>query len=120
MKGHGAGRADTVRTAARRGSYVLPADVVSGAGEGNTDAGAAAISRRLPKFAGPLHAAQGGAIGEDLMPVAFSGGEYVVAPEQVAALGGGDPRRGSQRLDAFVQRVRAAAQAAVGRMAPPR
>jgi hypothetical protein len=120
VHGIGGGRRDTVKTFARRGSYVLPADVVSGAGEGNTMAGAAAIERRVANLGG-AHLARGGAVGggEDLVPVAFSGGEYVLWPEQVAELGGGDREAGSGRLDQFVQAVRQAATRTSAEAPPP-
>ena len=46
---HGAtpGRADAIRTTAPAGAYVLPADVVSGLGQGNSLAGAAAVQRMI-------------------------------------------------------------------------
>ncbi len=120
VQGAGAGRKDTVKTLARRGSYVLPADVVSGAGEGNSLAGASAIQRRVAKLGGGKFA-RGGDVGAraDLVPVAFSGGEYVLWPEEVEELGAGDHEAGSQRLDQFVAAIRQAARAAVGRAKPP-
>ncbi len=101
---HGAspGRGDGLQMRLPRGAYVLPADVVSSHGQGNTLAGAANISRSLhslPKFA------RGGKV--DPVTVAVSGGEYAIHPNHVAALGGGSLARGHALLDRFVHSERA-------------
>lgn len=98
------GRSDRVSTSIRKGSYVVPADVVSGIGQGNTLAG----SKRLagtPRLPGRARFADGGLA--DDMDVALSGGEHVLDPGQVAYLGGGSISRGADRLDDLVSEVRA-------------
>lgn len=95
------GRADKVHTASPSGSYVLPADVVSAIGEGNSIAGAQKIQEML---GGGM--VDGGASPQDLTPVALSDGEYVVAPEEVQKLGNGNLKRGHRILDDFVLKVR--------------
>lgn len=104
VPGLGLGRADTVPASVPRGSYVLPADVVSGLGQGNTAAGAARIGgtlRSLPRFA------RGGRV--DMVPARLSGGEYVVHPAHVTAIGRGSIDAGSRALDGLVHQVRAGA-----------
>ena len=121
---HGAtpGRADSIKTATLPNSFVIPADVVSGLGEGNSLAGAHALQmamstgphgvplprggggRGLPRPPAAPHFTRGGKI--DHVPVALSDGEFVINPEQVAAIGGGDIKRGFKVLEAFVVHAR--------------
>ena len=108
------------------GSYVIPADVVSANGEGNTMAGFK-VMRRM--FGGaPYGGASGpygqgaGPYGEALqnsrggrtedgggpgVPIVAAGGEYVLSPDQVRAVGNGDADLGTKVLDEFVKRSRA-------------
>ncbi len=44
--------------------------------------------------------------GKQRVPIIAAGGEYVISPEQVRALGGGDLKRGHAVLDAFVLHIR--------------
>lgn len=94
------GRTDHLPITVAAGSFVLPADVVSGLGEGNTNAGMQAVSEMFPLP--PVRRSDGGRV-----PIAAAGGEYVIAPETVAALGGGDLEAGHELLDDFVLRTRA-------------
>jgi hypothetical protein len=41
------------------------------------------------------------------VPIVAAGGEYVIAPEDVVDLGGGDLDHGHQVLDSFVKKMRA-------------
>ena len=97
------GRTDALPIDVPEGSYVIPADVVSALGQGNTMAGQKALKAKLsPKGPAKFRSiprpqkANGGAV-----PIAAAGGEYVCSPEEVAAAGGHDV------LDALVERVRA-------------
>lgn len=116
----GAGRTDNINIKPRSNSYVMPADVVSGLGQGNSLAGAQALDHALssgpygvpmPKAGRPSgfgrmpRRADGGEVAKRV-PIIAAGGEYVISPEQVAALGGGDHKRGHDVLDAFVLHVR--------------
>ena len=69
------GRTDLIHAAPPGGSYVLPADVVSGVGEGNSMAGAALIQKALATgpFGTGLPAAHRGGIGIPPAPPRFSG-----------------------------------------------
>lgn len=108
-----AGRTDHLPIDVPAGAYVIPADIVSALGEGNTMAGTKVLDdmfRRLKgaaattSSAGPAAPAfaKGGAV-----PIVAAGGEYVVPPETVANIGGGDIDKGHEILDAFVKHVRA-------------
>ena len=114
------GRTDRIPMTARAGSYILPADVVSGLGQGNTAAGAKmwadVLKLHMPKGRPkmpPLPGAAGGmaaggvgqAGGEDT-DIVVAGGEVVVSPECVAAIGGGDPDEGKKVLNDAVLSVR--------------
>ena len=120
------GRTDHLPMHVPSGSYVLPADVVSAHGESNTAAGFK-VMRRL--FGGGPYGAHGGPYsqgdgpyGEALqnsrggraqdgggpgVPIVAAGGEYVLSPDQVRAVGGGDADLGTKVLDEFVKRSRA-------------
>ena len=112
-----AGRTDHLPMHVPSGSYVLPADIVSAAGEGNTMAGFAHAKRVFggtPRGGGeqpynheggPYGMASGGK--SDGVPIVAAGGEYVVHPEHVRAVGGGDIDVGHRVLDEFVKRKRA-------------
>lgn len=123
------GRTDKLPISVGSGSYVLPADIVSALGQGNSDAGAATLDSmfskgpygtapmrlgsrkpRMPKaprmsrtFRSPFRA-EGGPSDVDVIA---AGGEYVLDPEQVMTLGNGDMDRGHKILDSFVEQVRA-------------
>lgn len=77
-------------------SFVIPADVVSGLGEGNTQNGLAILERMFP----PENSGKG-------VPIVAAGGEYVVGPTGVAKAGNGDLKRGHGVLREFVKHARA-------------
>lgn len=95
-----AGRTDHLPLSTPSGSYVVPADVVSFLGQGNTQAGI----KHLDALFSHAPSAPGVAPPVDVM---VAGGEYIVPPQAVAALGGGDPKAGHEILDKFVERKRA-------------
>lgn len=114
------GRTDHVPMSAQAGSYVVPADVTSGLGEGNTLAGARVIDEMLssgpwgtpvPRSGGGLRApsppapereARGGGVKRPV-PILAAGGEYVLSPAQVRRIGGGNLKLGHSRLDAWIK-----------------
>lgn len=117
------GRADSLPRAVGAESHVIPADVVAGLGDGNSLAGAAVMNkiiRSLPYGMHPLHRADGGGVEPEKVPVQLSGGEYVLSPEQVAAVGGGDPRQGHKVLDSFIRNVRAKTIKKMRKLPPPK
>lgn len=116
-----AGRTDHLPMHVASGSYVIPADIISAMGEGNTMAG---FKHMRTIFGGVPYTGQeepygveGGPYGEPLpgksvggsatVPIVAAGGEYVVTPEQVMQVGGGDLDTGHRVLDEFVKRMRA-------------
>lgn len=119
------GRTDKLDTMVPAGAYVVPADVVSGLGEGNTMAGSAVLDKmfhsnpfgiqdqRLRGGAGVPHApaayrqprAAGGPTNGHV-PIVAAGGEYLIHPSAVRALGGGNIKKGHKILDHFVLHAR--------------
>lgn len=95
------GRTDHLPLEVTAGSFVIPADVVSALGEGNTSAGIEVLGEMFPEEAPQLVFAAGGRV-----PIMAAGGEHVLSPEQVAKVGGGDLNRGHDVLDTFVLSVR--------------
>lgn len=112
------GRADAIKASAPKGSYVVPADVVSGAGQGNSLAGAkvfSAMKASLPQIPATPRFARGGNV-----DIKVSGGEDVWLPHEVAGLGGGSRKRGADKLDQLVSSVRASTIAHAKRAPKPR
>lgn len=137
-----AGRTDHLPLSVSSGSYVVPADIVSGLGQGNTEAGHQVLGKMFKSgpFGGPAasipkgHAPKLGKMptppnlgfgssssstktttfaaggqpegSGQLVPIMAAGGEHVISPEQVAALGGGDIKEGHEILDHFVKIMR--------------
>ena len=101
LKGITDGRADKLPVTLPAGSYVIPADIVSALGEGNTAAGFKKLDARFKK--GAIAKKNGGGV-----EAIVSDGEFIVSPGDVAALGGGDAERGYAALDLFVKGVRQA------------
>lgn len=118
------GRTDRLPVAVAADSYVIPADVMSGLGQGNSLAGARILNEALktgpwgtsiPNARGhsdapkpprpPEYDATGGHVHK--MQIMVAGGEYTVPPEVVTRLGGGDTKKGHRILDEMVRRVRA-------------
>lgn len=120
-----AGRTDHLPMHVPSGAYVIPADIVSAMGEGNTAAGFK-VAKSI--FAQPFygtggageggpyhqgsepygqpapHKANGGATGE--VPIVAAGGEYVLHPQDVVRIGGGSLDDGHRILDEFVKQMR--------------
>lgn len=111
------GRSDQIPLSPKGRSYVIPADVVSSLGQGNTMAGTKGLNKLfgmgpygmapgkvpMPKRAGKF--ADGGGT-EGNVDIMAAGGEYVVPPEKVSEIGGGDLDRGEKILDTMVQKQR--------------
>ncbi len=101
------GRSDKIPAKVQVKSYVIPADIVSSLGEGNSIAGATALNKLFQM--GPYGSlkkrfADGGNVPE--ADIIISDGEYTVPPDKVAELGGSDVDQGHAVLDAFVKHVR--------------
>lgn len=105
------GRTDKHPMDVESGSYVVPADIVSGLGQGNTLAGLNKLAAKFgaSPFGKPVpkrRRAAGGISGFpaeiEAVPIIAAGGEYVITPDRVAALGGGNLKRGHEMLDQWV------------------
>jgi hypothetical protein len=107
------GRADSVNYSVPKGAYVLPADVVSAHGQGNTLSGARILDRTYPNAETAQNATQ------PLIPVALSDGEYVVGPNRVKQVGHGDTDFGHDILDQHVLKKRAEHRKVLGKLPGP-
>jgi hypothetical protein len=96
------------------GAFVIPADVVSAAGNGSTQAGLRALGQAIPG----LQAIQGPGDGlsdsipthiDGKKPAAVADGEAYISPDNVRRVGSGNATRGAQRLYSLMDRVRHAA-----------
>jgi hypothetical protein len=119
-----AGRTDHLPMHVSSGSYVIPADIISAMGEGNSMAGFK-VAKSIFSVPGPYGKSTGSmpygggempydqpaprkaAGGEaDAVPIVAAGGEYVISPEEVQHIGGGSMDHGHKVLDAFVKKMR--------------
>jgi len=102
-----AGRTDHLPMHVHSGSYVIPADIISAMGEGNTMAGFKVANELFgPEQGIPLARAKGGETGE-IVPIIAAGGEYVIHPDDVTRIGNGTLDEGHKVLDHFVKKMRA-------------
>jgi hypothetical protein len=145
-----AGRTDRLPLAVATQSYVIPADVVSGLGSGNTLAGANILNAALktgpygtglehqirghgpPRAPAPppsvmreltsglAHGGQPHPTKHDKVSIVAAGGEFVVPPEVVHRIGGGDFKRGHDILDGMVKRVREHQRKWLSKAPPPK
>lgn len=92
--GHTGGREDALPVDVPAGSFVVPADVVSALGTGNTLRGNKALDEM---FGVQTTRAAGGAV-----PIKISDGEHVISPETVTKIGRGDMEAGHRALEQFV------------------
>lgn len=91
-----AGRTDHLPMNVPSGAYVIPADIVSALGEGNTMAGFEILNDMFGiQKAGPEPGAE----------IVAAGGEYVIAPSSIIRMWG-DMDAGHEHLDGFVEKYR--------------
>ena len=97
-----------------KGGFVVPADVVSALGNGSTDAGLRALKVKL----GSIKPIKGKGDGlSDSIPTSIDGrqparvadGEAYIDPKVVAKIGGGDAKKGAQKLYAMMDKIRSQA-----------
>ena len=109
-----AGRTDALPLAVPADSHVIPADVVSGIGEGNSLNGARLLDQifhagpwgaraiKSGPARGAMSLARGGH-GDRVTEILAAGGEYIVRPEAVARYGSAarrrDPKRHGRKSD---------------------
>lgn len=102
------GRTDRLPVNVWSGAYVVPADVVSGMGEGNTLAGFKVLDqmfdRKTGYLASRIRKSSGGSVNNGWRPVPaiLAGGEYVIDPDIVEAMGDGDIDKGHRELDKYL------------------
>jgi len=118
-----AGRTDHLPMNVASGSYVIPADIISAMGEGNTMAGFK-VARKMfssqpymvnekqpydsaeqPYSEGKPYGARA-AGGAAPVEIVAAGGEYVISPKDVLRIGKGDMDHGHASLDEFVKSYR--------------
>jgi hypothetical protein len=135
VQGTAGGRTDVHNIQVPAGSYVLPADVVSGLAEGNTMAGSSVVDKMMhsgpyginmgggrhgagppraphaPMFREPsepnLQARGGKSEGHsgELVPIVVAGGEHIIWPQSIIKKFG-SLEKGHKILDAFVLKTR--------------
>jgi len=142
-----AGRTDHLPMHVPSGAYVIPADIISAMGEGNTMAGfrvaksifspvvkPSSIWKPIPYMTGLPGAsaylglpgkkgrAEGGQINSPSppVPIVAAGGEYVIHPDDVTHMGGGDINAGHKILDDFVKKYRAKTVETLRKLPPPK
>lgn len=141
------GRTDKIHMNVPAGSYVLPADIPSALGQGNSVAGGRILQKMFssgplgmspmrgmgrPNFGhmgvpGPrplsmgnkkFPYATGGAT--DTVPIVAAGGEFTIHPDVVKDIGHGDIKAGHRVLDKFVLKVRKEHIKTLRKLKPPK
>jgi hypothetical protein len=137
------GRTDKLPMNVRSGSYVLPADIPSALGQGNSNAGAVILNKmftsspyglpapksggrpnvprlglkpqspNMPKFAD-------GGKPNDHVPIVAAGGEYLISPEVVQDIGHGSISAGHRVLDRWVMMTRKKHTKTLTNLPPPK
>lgn len=136
---HIPGRTDKIPMRVRPGSYVLPADIPSALGEGNSKAGAEILKKmfthsayglppphihghefRPPHMMRPpaRHKADGGKSSH--VPIVAAGGEFVIHPDVVHHIGQGSMTKGHKLLDKFVLHTRREHIKTLRKLKPPK
>jgi len=111
------GRTDHLPMHVASGSYVIPADIISAMGEGNTMSGFKQM-KQIFSGAGPAPKMDGGRV--PAVPIVAAGGEYVITPHEVTWAGDGDLDTGHAVLDKFVLKQRAKTIKTLKGLAPPK
>lgn len=119
------GRTDRLAMNVKHGSHIIPADVVSSLGQGNSLAGARHLDMMLRAL--PQVFKKGGTVSpspppriKDHEPILAAGGEYIVPPEEVKRVGEGDHDKGHGRLDKMIVNVRRREAKRMLKLPPPK
>lgn len=99
LRHHGPGRVDDLPISVPAESFVIPADVCSAIGQGNTENGFHALEKMFP-------APREGRAAGGKVPIVAAGGEFVVHPDHIKRIGGGDMKKGHQALRDMVDIIR--------------
>ena len=100
-----AGRTDHLPMHVPSGAYVIPADIISAMGEGNTMSGFKIANSIFSTRKFGVPGADAGI--SSSVPIVAAGGEYVIHPDDVTRIGGGNMDAGHKVLDSFVKKMRA-------------
>lgn len=103
FKGDTPGRTDNFPVKVEHGSYIIPSDIVSSLGDGNSLAGGKILDNLT---GGPHGVKKSGFSSGGFVPIIVASGEYHVPPEGVAKVGHGKISHGHSVLDSFVKHVR--------------
>lgn len=131
------GRTDKLPISVGGGAYVLPADHVAALGQNNSMAGGNILDSmfkmghfgaprstkpRMPRFGLRRKMFAEGGAPDNGKPVQIiaAGGEYVVPPEVVAEIGGGDMDKGHAALDRWVKQTRRRHIKTLRKLKPPK
>jgi hypothetical protein len=109
-----AGRTDHLPMHVESGSYVIPADIISAMGEGNTMAGFNVAKGMFSTTMGTAPA------GNSPVAIVAAGGEYVISPQDVTRIGRGSMDDGHRVLDEFVKQMRAKTVATLKKLPGPK
>lgn len=113
-----AGRTDHLNMHVPSGAYVIPADIVSSFGEGNTEAGHKVfddwVNELAKKTDEPSYEP------DKITPIVAAGGEYVIPPNIVRVFGDGNIDLGHSELDKFVVLARKNLIAELKKLPPPK
>ena len=129
------GRTDKLHLNVPAGSYIIPSDIVSALGEGNSLGGSKILekmfstgpygmkpmkggSSRRPRMPS-MRFASGGET-EETLPIIAAGGEWIVHPPAIRQLGGGDMEVGHRVLDKFVLHIRKKHVKTLRHLKPPK
>ena len=99
LMGATGGRADKLPLTVPDHSHVIPADVVSALGQGNTTRGMHVLAKMFPPD-------KGEAITKRSTKIMASDGEFIVTPSNVLKRGKGNMEDGHTMLDHFIVHVR--------------
>lgn len=113
-----AGRTDRLPMKVAPGSFVFPADVVSGLGQGNSLAGAKILAEILGMNE-PEGFARGG-MPKAPVDIIAAGGEFIAPPHVVQKIGKGSVNMGHKHLSEMVKRVRASTVSRLKKLPPPK
>lgn len=102
VEGGSTGQADDVHTHLPEGAFIIDANTVAQAGDGNSNAGGI----RFDQFFKPHNRPQGLSGVKRYIKAQISDGEYEVPPHVVSSIGGGDNRRGAEILKKMVMNIR--------------
>jgi hypothetical protein len=108
--------------ALQTGGFVFPADVVAAVGAGSSSAGLETLAK---KFGATPVSGTGHGQSDDVQatidgtqPARVARDEATLDAEQVAAIGGGDPKKGAKKLYAMMDRIRKQSMGHTNQMRP--